>query len=56
MRFSCIFVTKDFAYADLAHADFSKTKNAQDKDQVYKNIFVPFLVQMKTLKSPFEIN
>ena len=24
--------------------------------QKYKNIFVPFLVQMKTLKSPFEIN
>ena len=24
--------------------------------QKYKNIFVRFLVQMKTLKSPFEIN
>ena len=24
MRFSCIFVTKEIAHADLAHADFSK--------------------------------
>jgi hypothetical protein len=32
--FSCILVTKDFAHADLAHADFFRQKKCASQGQV----------------------